>query len=211
MTAARVLLAACVAVVLLPPGTARAHAYLVTTAPAQGATLSQAPDEVVLEFNEPVEPDFNQVQVRGPGGERVDAGAPLTEGAVVRVGLEPVTAGGDYEVAYRVLSTDGHPVEGSFTFTLEAPAANGPAATDTTTPQPTATGTAAQPSEPRATATAVPTTEATPAPSPVPTAGATPLAEVPEEPGGALPWVLLAAVAALTGAGLALLRGRRTD
>jgi copper resistance protein C len=54
---------------------------------------------------------------------------------VVSVGLTPSSATGRYSVAYRVVSDDGHPVEGSFAYELAGPAAT---AGTTTKPPPTA-------------------------------------------------------------------------
>lgn len=99
-----------------PP--ALAHARLTGSEPSAGATLDDAPDEVVLTFNEEIEADFNQAQVRGPGGDRVDAGAAEGEGDQVRVPVQALSVPGTYAVVFRVISADGHPVEGDFEFEL---------------------------------------------------------------------------------------------
>jgi copper resistance protein C len=130
-TALRLLtsLVAVTALLVLLAVPAAAHARLVASTPADGATLDAAPTEVVLEFNEPVEAEFGQLQVFDPEGARVDAAAPVSDGAIVRSPLLDATTAGTYTVAYRVISADGHPVEGSFTYdvTPEAVAALEPA------------------------------------------------------------------------------------
>jgi copper transport protein len=119
--AAAALLAA--AFLLLVGGSAAGHAYLVSADPPAGATVEQAPAEVRLELNEPVGTDFAQVQVIGPGGARLDTGDAVVEGAVVTQALAELTVPGEHTVAYRLVSADGHPIDGAHTFTY-APAAD---------------------------------------------------------------------------------------
>lgn len=101
---------------VLPSATAHAHAVLLAAQPERGATVTGPVDRVRLEFSEPVL--FPQVQVRGPDGARVESGLPEELGTGVE---QPLTAlePGTYEVAYRVTSDDGHPIEGSFEFAYE--------------------------------------------------------------------------------------------
>jgi hypothetical protein len=55
--------------------------------------------------------------VTGPDGSRATSGKPRVDAATVR---QPLATGpaGDYTVAYRVVSEDGHPVTGELTFTV---------------------------------------------------------------------------------------------
>jgi copper resistance protein C len=110
--------AALVMLLVTPARSAFAHARLLSSDPAGGATVAQTPQRVTLTFSEPIESDFAQVQVTGPDGVRVDAGAPEVAGDVVAVPLQPLSQSGAYNVAFRVVSADGHPVEASFAFTL---------------------------------------------------------------------------------------------
>jgi hypothetical protein len=70
--------------------------------------------------------------VIGPDGSAWQAGEPRVEGADVTMALRPLGPAGRYEVQYRVVSSDGHPVEGVVAFTLTAPG------TGTATPPPSA-------------------------------------------------------------------------
>jgi methionine-rich copper-binding protein CopC len=101
-----------------------AHASLVSSVPAQRATVTSPPQRVVLTFNERLEPAFTRASVWDASGQQVD----LKDGAVdpsntkvVNVSLPPLPPG-RYTVRYRVLSVDGHIVEASFPFTV-APSA----------------------------------------------------------------------------------------
>lgn len=179
------------------------HARLVGTAPADGATVSEAPTEVRLEFNEPVEADFGQLQVRAPDDERVDAGMPDSEGPVVRVELEPLTVAGTYTVSWRVISADGHPVEGTFSFDVADDALAEPEPTPT--PEATPTQPGPTPAETPG-ADLDPTPDATAEPSPDAELAD---AEVADDGGTGLAWALLLVVVALAGGAVALLRSGR--
>jgi copper transport protein len=108
------------AVGLLTASPAYAHAALVSSDPADGVRLTSVPAEVVLRFNEPVEPAPEPLRVFDAGGGRVDAGDPVLGGdrSVLRVSLRPHLPDGVYVVAYRVVSADAHPIHGSVTFAV---------------------------------------------------------------------------------------------
>jgi copper resistance protein C len=182
---------------------AGAHARLVGSTPADGATLDEAPGEIVLEFNEAVEADFGQLQVSGPNGERLDASAPVGEGTTVRSPLLELTASGTHTVAYRVVSADGHPVEGSFTFELTE-AAVAPAATEAEPPpSPAPTDRATSPEEPPG---STPTEDAT-----EPAAEATELAGAEVDDRDGLPWLPIAVIAVIALAVAAVALSQRGD
>lgn len=163
-----------------------AHARLVTTTPADGAEVGTV-RSVGLTFNEEVDERFLRVTVEGPDGSEAD-GAPEVEGSVVTQPLVADLAAGEHTVTYRVVSVDGHPVSGSFSFTTtEEPT--------TATPTPTASETASAP--PSATSAPTPT----PAPSTAPVAA-------DASPGWVLPVLVLVVVGVLGGL-VALLSGRR--
>lgn len=105
-----------------PAAPAAAHANLLETDPPGGAILSEIPTEVTLTFSEPVRLVPERVLVVGPDGDRVDAGEPRADGAVVTIPLgDRAGALGTYLVSFRVISRDNHPVPGSVTFSLGAP------------------------------------------------------------------------------------------
>ena len=107
------------AVLALEAAPAGAHARLVASDPPAGATLDRPPAAVTLRFNEPVEGALGGVRVLGSDGERADGGrAELAEGGKVLRAALPGDLQGAYLVAWRVVSADGHPVQGAFTFTV---------------------------------------------------------------------------------------------
>ena len=115
-------------VILLGALPAAAHARLVSATPAAGATLTSAPTAVRLEFDGPPYDIGLGVVVTAPSGETVTQGRVSVDGNTVVASLSPLTAAGTYTVAWRVVSADGHPVSGQYTFTY---APNGSSGTTT--------------------------------------------------------------------------------
>jgi copper transport protein len=105
---------------LTQPSAAFAHAALVGSLPADGATLDQAPALLRLNFNEPVSPLV--VRLIGPGGEAL-APAVRAENSSLTITLPPLPHG-THVLSWRVISADGHPVGGAVTFSVGAPSAS---------------------------------------------------------------------------------------
>jgi methionine-rich copper-binding protein CopC len=104
---------------------ALAHATLLETYPADGDTLAEPPEQVQLRFDEPVEAEFDPVEVYDRQGNRVDRGNARVypdDARVVVMDLEELPEG-FYTVDWRVTSVDGHPVRGTHEFTVDASAA----------------------------------------------------------------------------------------
>lgn len=92
------------------PG-ALAHTDLVSTDPIDGSVLTQAPSTVTLTFAE----DLLQaaVTISDVSGTVVDSPASVIDGVIVTAPWPEGLPDGSYSVNYRVVSTDGHPVEGA--------------------------------------------------------------------------------------------------
>ncbi len=108
------------AVALASLGTALAHANLVRSDPAIGASLAAAPTRVQLWFSEEVEPSFSQATVLDSNRQRVDLGdshvAPDDPRSLI-VGVRPGLRSGIYVVAWTTQSkVDGHVVRGTVPF-----------------------------------------------------------------------------------------------
>jgi copper transport protein len=114
-------LAALVALTLLVPAAASAHARLEGTDPPEGAVVKTEPSAVIFEFDEPVEGNFGAVRVYDAAGERVDEGDafhPGGEGPKLGVHLKPGLPDGSYTATYRVVSADGHIVSSGYVFSI---------------------------------------------------------------------------------------------
>lgn len=117
------LLALTIGLILGPATPARAHAVLVSSSPVPDVVLSSAPAEVVLTFSESVRQVPGKIRVLAPDGSRVDRGEPTFTGAVVSIPVDPTGPKGTYLVSYRVISADGHPVSGGYTYSVGTPSA----------------------------------------------------------------------------------------
>lgn len=102
---------------LSPLAPAWAHAVLLDSAPADRAVLAHAPDEIVLRFNEPVQPIA--VRLIDADGRQVAADAAVNmRGGALHVALGAPLADGAYVLSYRITSEDSHPVAGSLLFAV---------------------------------------------------------------------------------------------
>jgi LPXTG-motif cell wall-anchored protein len=115
--------AALLALLLGPVGTASAHDVLVGTGPEDGATVPHAPASVSLEFGQAPQALGTEVVVTGPDGAVVSQGEPRLDGATATQPLAGELAAGAYTVEWRATSGDGHPISGSFAFTATEGAA----------------------------------------------------------------------------------------
>lgn len=121
---------------------ASAHDSLVDSAPGTDEVLTEPPTELVLTFSGEVSELGVQFMVTGPEGRDVVQGTPTVDGSVVTQALAEELVNGEYEVTWRVTSSDGHPISGTIPFALEsqdAPATNVPTATDEPTGESTPT------------------------------------------------------------------------
>lgn len=105
-------------------GPALAHTALVASDPVDGAVLESPPREIVLRFSQPVTTSVDSVRLVAADGSELPAYSqpdPSDRSRVVAHPPEGLTNGA-YTVTWTVLSADSHPVSGSFTITLAAPA-----------------------------------------------------------------------------------------
>ncbi|GAA4734476.1 hypothetical protein GCM10023328_12980 [Modestobacter marinus] len=137
-------------VLLLAVGmpSAQAHDALVRSSPAPSSAVPVAPSAVELEFSGTPLPLGTEVLVLGPDGGAVSTGAAQIRGTTV---VQPLSAGlpaGSYTVEWRSTSSDGHPLTGSWGFTVATGSAPAPAADSDPAPaagSDSATGTDADP------------------------------------------------------------------
>lgn len=114
MTRALAALVTWVLLSLLTAAPASAHAVMVGTSPSDGDVVQSAPHAVIITFNEPVE--IRQVSLVGSIGPTALA-AHLVNAEI----HAPLPAGlddGTYVVNWRVVSEDGHPIGGAFSFSI---------------------------------------------------------------------------------------------
>ncbi|WP_203135541.1 copper resistance CopC family protein [Microbacterium sp. JZ31] len=167
---------------------AAAHDSLISSDPAADSSVEAMPEEITLSFSAALltmSPQDTIVDVVAPSGADVSEGDAVVDGAVVRQAIGTVTEAGAYTVNWHVVSSDGHPTEGTFAFTVEtASGGSGGVA-----PENDATAT---PPPPKDVVTPTPVAP-TATPSDTPSATASAPAEDDEDRsfGEMLPWILL--------------------
>ncbi|WP_159085862.1 copper resistance CopC family protein [Aeromicrobium chenweiae] len=103
----------------LGSGPASAHAALVGSDPKAGSTLAVAPTTITLRFNEAVgNPAY--VAVTAPDGSKVEVTDVKAVDQNVTATVEDADMRGRYSAAYRIMSTDGHPVTGTVAYEVTA-------------------------------------------------------------------------------------------
>ncbi|MFI6428386.1 copper resistance protein CopC [Promicromonospora sp. NPDC050880] len=117
---------------------ASAHDQLQSSTPADGTAITALPPEIILTLSDAPLATGAQVVITAADGSMVPTGTARVDEATATVTI-PVTGqgpAGTYTVAWHVVSSDGHPIEGAFEFSLE-PAA--PSTGEASSPVPTRT------------------------------------------------------------------------
>ncbi len=114
------LLAVVCVLLLAAPGSA--HAELVSTTPANGQRLATAPSQITLNFSESVNLLDDGISLLNSDGAVVSTPAPTVDGHTVTWPMPSHLRNGPYVVTWRVISADGHPVDGAFSFGVGAAA-----------------------------------------------------------------------------------------
>lgn len=111
-------LVAIAAAVTLVAGPAAAHARLVSSNPAPHATVAST-RTVSLTFSERSVPAFSSFDVVDSAGEKVAIRVSASEDGKTLTGtLARPLAAGAYRVDWRIASSDGHRMTGSYTFSV---------------------------------------------------------------------------------------------
>ncbi len=108
--------------VLMAP-TGSAHADLQVSTPEDGESLEVAPEEIRLTFSEELFEELVEISILDAAGDlystiKVEQTPP--PGTDVIFPWPPQTPPGEYSIAYRVVSADGHPVTGTISFSYAA-------------------------------------------------------------------------------------------
>jgi copper transport protein len=124
-TARRVTLLATLAVLLslLFATPAAAHAELLSTTPANGDQLTRPPSEIQMTFSESVNLVDDGIRLVGHVGATVPTPEPTVDAQTVTWPMPADLPEGPYIVTWRVVSSDGHPISGAFSFGIGTAAA----------------------------------------------------------------------------------------
>ena len=123
---------------------ASAHDALASATPAADTTISGDLDTVTLTFSEQPLAGLESglvISVTGPNGAEVTTGTLEVDGSTLTKSVD-ITAPGTYNLAWRSVSVDGHPISGGYQFTSTGSTAS---ATPTASAAPSAPSASASP------------------------------------------------------------------
>ena len=101
---------------------AAAHDALVASDPPDGAVLEVAPEAIVLEYTGNILDINPALQVTDQDGAEHEVGDAQIDGMFVTWELVDALPAGTFDVIWVVTSSDGHPIDGEFSFTVEGAA-----------------------------------------------------------------------------------------
>ncbi|MGG0176966.1 copper resistance protein CopC [Gottfriedia acidiceleris] len=101
------------------PSLASAHAYIIKSTPKENEVFIKSPQRIQIQFDESVQSAFHSLQVLDEVGNRVD----LRNGninkknhSILEGSLKPNLPDGNYHIVWKVISSDGHSVNGVIPF-----------------------------------------------------------------------------------------------
>ena len=153
-----------VLVALIGNGVARAHSDLVSSTPEDGRVLDAPPPGLTFTFNEDLMPDFVNFIATDEAGDVTELIVTGVIGPTATVAWPADAPGGEWIVDYRVVSQDGHPVEGgiAFTYAAASPTPTSSSSTPiptTSSPQPESSASSPEPPPQQPSPSAVPASE----------------------------------------------------
>ncbi|MFB7338373.1 copper resistance CopC/CopD family protein [Streptomyces adustus] len=101
-------------------GPAAAHTGLLSSEPAAGQVLPDLPPKIALTFRQPVTAGADAIRVFDDHMRRMDLGGHPDDRrrTTLRTALPGSLRAGTYTVAWQVTSADGHPVAGTYRFSI---------------------------------------------------------------------------------------------
>jgi len=119
---------------------ASAHDVLEGTTPSNGQKVAAAPEKVTLTFsNNPIAIGSEVVVKDSSGTNWADGGVDILDNVVTQK-LKPGAPAGTYTVQWRVVSSDSHPIENTFSYVVTSgPTGSAATAPGASTAQPLAT------------------------------------------------------------------------
>lgn len=103
-----------------------AHATLEKVTPTQNSVVDNAPNEITLQFNEPVHAKYSSIQIYDDKGSEITEVKPSTTGSsqTLTFPIENLNKG-THSIHWHTMSADGHEINDSFEFSVGKQTANG--------------------------------------------------------------------------------------
>lgn len=121
------ILTAILFIIFNSPALTSAHAYIIKSTPFENQLFSKAPEKVTIQFDEAIQTVFHTLKVYDLNGKEVDNGDSRIDSknsSVIECSLKPHLPEGAYRIDWKVVSSDGHPVEGVIPFGVGEAGAN---------------------------------------------------------------------------------------
>ncbi|MFI9555724.1 copper resistance CopC family protein [Nonomuraea endophytica] len=134
----------CGLVIIFLPTAALAHDALKSSSPGKNAKVKSL-EEIELEFTSRVR--MPVVVLRDSGDKLIPLSKPVADGKTVTTEVPEALAAGRYVIGWRVVSSDGHPIQGEIPFTVTTPPTS-EATPTTAAPEPPVESPSAQPVDP---------------------------------------------------------------
>lgn len=107
------------AIIMFPAQRAEAHAVLIAATPGPGTWSQDPPEKIELSFSEAVSLELGGVNLITATGKKIDLGDPVySSGDKILTYPAPDIADGGFVISWRVISADGHPVSGAYSFAV---------------------------------------------------------------------------------------------
>jgi copper transport protein len=109
-------------VALLSPGTAHAHTGFESSTPADGSTVGEPVEVLTISFTGEANPVGEEFVALTPAGViQVPVSVETADQRLFTIRFDPPLAGGQVGIRWNVQAADAHPIEGAFSFTVNAP------------------------------------------------------------------------------------------
>ncbi|SDN10681.1 hypothetical protein SAMN05518871_103310 [Psychrobacillus sp. OK028] len=109
-----------IACVLLFSNSALAHTGLESSTPAQGSTITEKLTEITLKFLTKIE-ETSTFTLMNSSNEEVDLEGITVNENILTGNVTEKVENGAYQINWKIIGADGHPIEGVIDFVLEAP------------------------------------------------------------------------------------------
>lgn len=107
--------------VLVFPTATWAHSKLESSTPAADAKITESVKEVNLSFNENIDENLSTLKVKNAQGEAVEVSEVKVNQNTMAGTLAAPLPSGSYTVEWKIVGGDGHPVDGTYAFEVDAP------------------------------------------------------------------------------------------
>ncbi len=97
-----------------------AHTGIESSNPEDGSTITEELTTVTLTFETEIE-ETSSFELQNANGETVAVDNITVENNTMTGTFDQPIANGDYKVQWKIIGIDGHPIEGTFSFSVDAP------------------------------------------------------------------------------------------